>query len=105
MVDVGHATKDFVDLPDSERAVAALRRFSSVLRMVELKDFSTDRHLNTPLGEGRLELQTVAETLADIDYRGWLVLEQNGSAAMWNEGTARQDAKKSIDAVRETFGW
>jgi sugar phosphate isomerase/epimerase len=105
MVDVGHATKDFVDLPDNERATAALKRFSSELRLVELKDFSADRHLNTPLGEGRLELRAVADAVADIGYRGWLVLEQNGNAAMWREGKARQDAKTSLAAVKEAFGW
>ncbi len=79
MCDVGHATKDFVEIPVPEkRAPAFLREFRERLGFVEFKDWNETTDLNTPVGEGRCGYGDVFDFLREIAYEGWIVVEQNG---------------------------
>lgn len=104
MVDVGHATKDFIDLPPEQRARAVLDRYEAAISMIELKDFSPESGLNTALGEGQVNLGSVAEKVRSMNYSGWLVVEQNGDATMRSDGRSNACARRSRDVVRALFG-
>ncbi len=104
MVDVGHATKDFVDVEMARRATVVLERYESDISMIELKDFTPATGLNTVLGEGLVNLPAVAEKVAAMSYTGWLVVEQNGDATMRENGSASQCARRSRAVVRDLFG-
>jgi sugar phosphate isomerase/epimerase len=104
MVDVGHATKDFVDVEPSRRTTVVLDRYENDISMIELKDFTPETGLNTVLGEGLANLPAVAEKVAAMNYRGWLVVEQNGDATMRDNGSASRCARQSRTVVRNLFG-
>jgi inosose dehydratase len=104
MVDVGHATKDFIDVPLDQRATAVLDRYGGSVSIIELKDFSPETALNTVLGKGQVNLRSVAARITDIAYSGWLVVEQNGDAEMRADGRATACARQSRQTVHEMFG-
>ena len=104
MVDVGHATKDFIDVEMSRRTTVVLDRYEKDISMIELKDFTPETGLNTVLGEGLANLPAVAEKVAAMTYTGWLVVEQNGNATMRDNGSASQCARQSRTVVRNLFG-
>ena len=104
MVDVGHATKDFVDVETSRRVTVVLDRYESDISMIELKDYTPESGLNTVLGEGEANLPAVAEKVAAMNYTGWLVVEQNGDATMRENGSATRCAQQSRAVVRDLFG-
>lgn len=104
MVDVGHATKDFVDVEVSRRTTVVLDRYEKDISMIELKDFRPETGLNTVLGQGQANLAAVAEKVKAMDYTGWLVVEQNGDAAMREDGSASRCAHESRAVVRDLFG-
>lgn len=104
MVDVGHATKDFVDVEMSRRTTVVLDRYEPEISMIELKDFRPETGLNTVLGEGQANLQAVASKVAAMNYTGWLVVEQNGDASMRENGSASRSARQSRAVVRNLFG-
>ena len=104
MVDVGHATKDFVDVEMDRRTTVVLDRYEADISMIELKDFRPETGLNTVLGEGQANLPAVAEKVRAMNYGGWLVVEQNGDAAMRDNGTASRCARQNRAVVRDLFG-
>ena len=104
MVDVGHATKDFVDVEPGQRATVVLDRYENDISMIELKDFTPETGLNTVLGEGQANLPAVAAKVKAMAYAGWLVVEQNGDAAMRENGSATTCARQSRAVVRNLFG-
>jgi len=104
MVDVGHATKDFVDVEMSRRTTMVLDRYENDISMIELKDFNPETGLNTVLGQGQANLPAVAERVKTMNYSGWLVVEQNGDAAMRENGSASRCARQSRAVVRKLFG-
>lgn len=104
MVDVGHATKDFVDVELPDRGVVVLDRYEPHVSMVELKDFRPESGLNTVLGQGQVNLPAVAAKVRAMNYKGWLVVEQNGDAGMRADGSAARCAAESRSVVRNLFG-
>jgi sugar phosphate isomerase/epimerase len=80
MLDVGHATKDFPELPPAERAADFLERHWSDIEFLELKDWNEETDLNTPLGEGYADLDRIMRLIDEHGYPGgWLNIEQNGN--------------------------
>jgi sugar phosphate isomerase/epimerase len=74
MLDVGHATKDFVD----GSAEAFYQRNHARIRYLELKDYAPETDLCTEVGAGRCNWLAVASALTEHGYRGWATIEQNG---------------------------
>jgi inosose dehydratase len=80
MLDVGHATKDFPELPPRERAADFLERHWAQIDYLELKDWNETTDLNTPLGEGYADFDRILALVRDRGYDGeWLTIEQNGN--------------------------
>jgi sugar phosphate isomerase/epimerase len=74
MIDVGHATKDF----KGHSAQEFIRKHPE-LDYVEFKDYSVEADLRTAVARGLTDWPAVADALRAIDYRGWIVVEQNAS--------------------------
>lgn len=104
MVDVGHATKDFVDIELHQRTTVVLDRYRPAISMIELKDFTPETGLNTALGRGQANLAAVAGKVSSMNYGGWLVVEQNGDASMRENGSSHRCARESREVVRILFG-
>jgi len=79
MLDVGHATKDFPELPPAERAASFLERHWPQMDYLELKDWNEVTDLNTPLGEGYADFDHIFRLIATGYPGGWLTVEQNGN--------------------------
>ncbi|WP_424768024.1 sugar phosphate isomerase/epimerase family protein [Paenibacillus sp. sgz302251] len=79
MLDLGHATKDFIELPPQERAIAFLRKYKGRIKFMEFKDWNERTDLNTPLGEGYCDYEAVFQWVRDTGYQGWILVEQNGN--------------------------
>ncbi|MFW5683910.1 MAG: sugar phosphate isomerase/epimerase family protein [Spirochaetota bacterium] len=79
MLDVGHATKDFVELAPAERAITFLERYWDRIHYLELKDWNGATDLNTPLGEGHADFDRIFALMQSGGYSGWLTVEQNGN--------------------------
>lgn len=79
MLDVGHATKDFPELPPAERALSFLTRRWQSVEFLEFKDWNEQTDLNTPLGEGHADYEAILALLAGSGYSGWIIVEQNGN--------------------------
>ena len=100
MLDVGHATKDFFELPRRERAAAFLERHWGNVEYLELKDWNETTGLNTPLGEGYTDFDRIAALIARGGYRGWIVVEQNGNRGSSLGRTAKECAVISRTLLR-----
>jgi sugar phosphate isomerase/epimerase len=101
MVDVGHATKDFRELPPAERAATFLQRHWSCIDYLELKDWNEETDLNTPLGEGYADFDRIFGLIEDNGYAGdWLTVEQNGNEGLSRGRTALECATQSRKLVR-----
>lgn len=74
MIDCGHATKDW----PGHTAQEFIRNHPE-LDYVEFKDYAPESDLRTEVGRGLCDWPAVAEALRAIDYKGWIVVEQNGS--------------------------
>ena len=74
MIDVGHATKDFAGHSAQEFILK-----HPELDYVEFKDYSVESDLRTAPGRGLTDWPAVADALRTIGYKGWIVVEQNGS--------------------------
>lgn len=98
MCDVGHATKDFHELPVRNRAVSFLETYRDRLRFIELKDYSEETGLNTPLGEGNCNFEGVFNNMKALPYQGWLVVEQNG-----HEGKSRGREPRECAAISRQY--
>jgi len=88
--DVGHMMRSGVDY------IAMLRRSRDVLVHLHLKDIGVDGSW-APLGAGRCDLQALVALLGRIDYRGWLVLEEEYEEA-------RLDPAGAVARGRRTIG-
>jgi sugar phosphate isomerase/epimerase len=75
-LDIGHATKDFVDIPLQDRAARLLETHWDRVGIVEFKDWHPETDLDTPLGEGLGNLAEAARVLSARAYSGWVVVEQ-----------------------------
>lgn len=74
MTDCGHATKDFVGHTSQE---FILRH--PELDYIEWKDWSPTTELNTEVGRGVADWPAIAAAIKQINYKGWLVIEQNSA--------------------------
>jgi sugar phosphate isomerase/epimerase len=105
MLDVGHATKDFTDLPLEERAVRFLRQYQDRITFIEFKDWKPDSDLNTPLGTGLTPYPAVFDCVREIGYSGWIVVEQNGHQGIpGGYDNYLQCARISRECIREGLG-
>ena len=85
MLDTGHATKDFPELPPADRAADFLERHWDDIEYLEFKDWNEATDLNTPLGEGWCDYDRILGMIRDRGFRGdWITVEQNG-----NDGRSR----------------
>jgi len=102
MVDTGHATCDFRDLPDvPSRAVTFLKKYWDRVKFVEFKDFNETTGLATPVGEGDCDFFAVADLLREKNYTGWITVEQNGPSL---GRTSFECIKKSYEYIRKDLG-
>lgn len=96
MLDVGHATKDFSELPPALRAVDFLDRHWDDVEYLELKDWNEETDLNTPLGEGYADYGRILDLVRERGYSGeWLTVEQNGNLGPSKGRSPLESAKVS----------
>jgi len=96
MLDVGHATKDFPELPPRERAATFLERHWAQIEYLELKDWNETTDLNTPLGEGYADYDRIFKLVDAFGYRSeWLTVEQNGNQGLSNGRSPLETARIS----------
>jgi sugar phosphate isomerase/epimerase len=81
MLDIGHATKDFVELPAHQRVTRFLEKYWDRLDYLEFKDWHPDTDLATCVGEGICDWEAVFSLLRERNYRGWITVEQNAASA------------------------
>lgn len=94
MIDCGHATKDFKGHTAQEFILK-----HPELEYVEFKDYAPETDLRTEVGRGLCDWPAVADALRKIDYKGWVVIEQNGSFRPPKIGSA-----ESYHYVRDVLG-
>lgn len=104
MLDVGHATKDFGELPPEQRASHFLEKHWDRLHYLELKDWNPETDLNTPLGEGATDYARIFELMRTRGYSGWLTVEQNGNDGYSNGRTPFECARISREFLRRNLG-
>ena len=94
MTDCGHATKDF----KGHTAQEFILRHPE-LEYIEFKDYTPQTDLNTEVGRGLADWPAIADAVRQIGYKGWIVIEQNGSFR-----PARVAAAESFHYVRDVLG-
>jgi sugar phosphate isomerase/epimerase len=100
MLDAGHATKDFPEMAPGDRAADFLERHWSEVGFLELKDWNEETDLNTPLGEGYVDLDRIFTLVAEHGYPGeWLNVEQNGNQGPSKGRSPLETAKISRAAL------
>lgn len=100
-LDVGHATQDFVGHPVAQRASIFLERNWERIDFLEFKDWSEEYKLNTEVGTGACDYESVFKVLKEKQYSGWVTVEQNGP--MGNK-TPFECAQASRDYIRKGWG-
>jgi sugar phosphate isomerase/epimerase len=100
-LDVGHATKDFVGYPVSDRAAFFLERHWDRIDFLEFKDWSEEHDLCTEVGAGLCDYDRVFGILEERGYTGWITVEQNGPMG---DKTALQCARASREFIRRGLG-
>ena len=100
-VDVGHATQDFSSHPVAQRASIFLERNWERIDFIEFKDWSEEYQLNTEVGAGACDYESVFQILKDKQYTGWITVEQNGPMG---DKTPLECAKASRDYIRNELG-
>jgi inosose dehydratase len=98
--DIGQAQKGGTD------AAQLVRDFAKIIDHMHLKDFSGWEHMGgyTPLGEGKVDIKSVLETMEKANPNANIMHELDGSANM--PYTARQTAeisKKYLQTLGYTF--
>jgi sugar phosphate isomerase/epimerase len=104
MLDLGHATKDFVELPPAERAITFLERYWDRVHYMEFKDWNLRTDLNTPLGEGLADYARVFQLMKERGWSGWITVEQNGNDGPSLGRTPSQCAQASRAFIRKGLG-
>jgi inosose dehydratase len=94
MIDCGHATKDW----PGHTAQEFIGKHPE-LDYIEFKDYAPESDLRTEVGRGLCDWPAVAEAVRAIDYRGWIVIEQNGSIR-----PPRIGPEESFRYVRDVLG-
>ena len=104
MLDIGHATKDFVELPHRERAVRFLEKYWDEIHYIEFKDWNSTTGLNTPVGEGETDYLKIFDLIKNKGYSGWITVEQNGNEGLSLGRSPKTCAQISIDYIRTNLG-
>ncbi len=104
MLDVGHATKDFIELPVERRAADFLQRHWDRINYLELKDWNEQTDLNTPLGEGETDFDRIFELMRTRGYAGWVTVEQNGNDGLSRGRSPLACVKISREFLRNKLG-
>ena len=98
--DVGHATKDFIEVPVRERARTFLERNWDRIAMIEFKDCDASGSLSIEVGQGQADYASVFSFIDEHAYNGWIVFEQNSPN---NNKTPLECARGSFDYVKKHF--
>lgn len=104
MLDIGHATKDFVEFPPEERAIRFLEKYWQQIHYLEFKDWNEASDLNTPLGEGYADYDRIFALIKEKGYSGWITIEQNGNDGLSLKRSPLECARISREFVREKLG-
>ncbi|WP_165972370.1 sugar phosphate isomerase/epimerase family protein [Paenibacillus piri] len=104
MLDLGHATKDFTDLPVKERAIHFVSKYWSKIKFMEFKDWNETTDLNTPLGEGHCDYAAVFQLIKEKGYHGWITVEQNGNDGLSRGRQPFECAKASREFIQQGLG-
>lgn len=105
MLDLGHATKDFVDIPEPRvRAMKFLTKHWSDIAFMEFKDWNEETDLNTPIGEGYCDYEAVFALMRGKGYQGWVLIEQNGIDGLSRGRSPLECAKLSLEFLRRGLG-
>lgn len=104
MLDIGHATKDFIELPVKERAIHFLKKHWEKIHYLEFKDWNKQSDLNTPVGEGYADWDSIFNLLNKGDYEGWITIEQNGNDGLSLNRSAYHCAKISRQFIKNKLG-
>ena len=73
-----------------------IRRYQDRTPYVHLKDYRPEPFEFLPLGEGELNLEGIIQTLEDVNYSGWIVVEFDGYS-----GDAKGGAVSSLEFLNE----
>ena len=101
MLDTGHATKDFDEVPHKERAAKFINDNWEKLSYLELKDYNENTDLDTPLGEGLCDLDGIFGMIRDRGYTGWITLEQNQNKGLSLGRSPELCAQISLEYARK----
>lgn len=104
MMDTGHVTKDFVELPYEQRAITFMRDNWDKLHYLEFKDFNDTTDLDTPLGEGYVDYEGIFAMMKERGYTGWITLEQNENNGLSLGRSPETCARISREFVRKGLG-
>jgi len=104
MLDTGHATKDFDELPHNIRASKFIDDNWQKLSYLELKDYNEITDLDTPLGEGLCDLDAIYSMILERGYTGWITLEQNQNKGLSLGRSPELCAEISIKHIRKGLG-
>jgi inosose dehydratase len=92
MLDCGHATLDF----KGHSALEFYQKHHDIIEYVEFKDYSPETGLRTEVGKGTCDFRGIAKALKTHSYKGWIVVEQNGTS-----GTPKGSSEQSYRYIRE----
>ena len=71
---------------------------------MEFKDWSERTDLNTPLGEGHTDFDSVFGLMRERGYSGWITVEQNGNDGSSLGRTPSECARISREFLRSRLG-
>lgn len=95
ILDCGHATLDF----KGHSALEFYNKHHDVVEYIEFKDYSLQTGLRTEVGKGTCDFRGLARSIKEHGYKGWIVVEQNGTA-----GTPKGSSQESYLYIREELG-
>jgi len=104
MCDLGHATRDFIEYPVAKRVTHFLKTYWDRIDFIEFKDMSDETELNTPVGEGLTDWETIFAFLKEKNYTGWITVEQNSHQELSKGRSPLECATISRDFIRQGLG-
>jgi sugar phosphate isomerase/epimerase len=104
MLDIGHATKDFAELPPNKRAIHFIEKYWDRIHYLEFKDWNAVSDLNTPVGEGEADYLSIFKLIRDKGYAGWITVEQNGNDGLSLGRSAKKCAEISREYIKTNLG-
>ena len=104
MLDTGHASKDFIELPPKDRAFHFLEKYWDQMHYMEWKDWNDKSDLNTPMGEGCTDFDRLFDLMQTKGYSGWVTVEQNGNDGWSLDRSPYDTAVISREYIRRKLG-